>query len=70
MTRKRMAYRLLKHREKIAQLTVQLAREKQVNKALSLLAFSATQDPERLRQMRRAVTLRKVSKPRKMKEGA
>lgn len=70
MTRKRMAYRLTKHREKIASLTLQLAREKQVNKALSKLAFAATQDPERLRQMRRAVTLRKIAKPRKMKEAA
>lgn len=65
-----MAYRLAKYREKIARLTVQLAREKQVNKALSRLTFTTSQDPERLRQMRRATTLRNISKPRKTKGAA
>lgn len=53
---------------KIARLECQLNRERQYSRMLSLLQFAAVQCPERLRQVKRAATLRKNAKPRKMRK--
>lgn len=70
MTRNQLKAALRKKLRTIEKLTVELQRERQYSNMLSQLAYTPTQEPERLRQVRRASSLRKIARPRQIRKEA